>query len=62
MFLYLFDYNSVFERKNPLAVVEAFTRAFEPGEGAELVVKSINHERDPANHALLAAAPPGIPT
>jgi glycosyltransferase involved in cell wall biosynthesis/SAM-dependent methyltransferase len=59
VFLYLFDYNSVFERKNPLAVVEAFTRAFEPGEGAALVVKSINHERDPANHALLAGAAAG---
>ena len=28
IFLFSFDYNSVFERKNPLGAVEAFTRAF----------------------------------
>ncbi len=33
MFLFSFDYLSVFERKNPLAVIEAFTRAFAPGRG-----------------------------
>ena len=33
LFLFSFDYESVFERKNPLAIVEAFTRAFEPGVG-----------------------------
>ena len=31
MFLFSFDYHSVFERKNPLAVVEAFRRAFAAG-------------------------------
>ena len=36
-FLFSFDFLSVFERKNPLAVVDAFTRAFEPGEGPRLV-------------------------
>jgi glycosyltransferase involved in cell wall biosynthesis/SAM-dependent methyltransferase len=56
LFLFVFDYNSVFERKNPLAVVEAYTRAFDPDDGAALVLKSINHEGDPANHALLLAA------
>lgn len=56
LFLFSFDYESVFERKNPLAVVEAFTRAFEPGSGASLIIKSINHEHDAANHARLQAA------
>jgi len=41
-FLFMFDYLSVFERKNPLAVIEAFSRAFAPSEGPVLVVKSIN--------------------
>lgn len=41
MFLYVFDFWSG-ERKNPTAVVEAFTRAFAPGEGPMLVLKSIN--------------------
>ena len=55
-FLFTFDYASVFERKNPLAIVEAFVRAF-PEEGqAALVLKSINHERDPRNRERLQAA------
>jgi glycosyltransferase involved in cell wall biosynthesis len=46
-FLFTFDFVSA-ERKNPLAVVNAFTRAFEPGEGPVLVLKSINgRERKP---------------
>jgi glycosyltransferase involved in cell wall biosynthesis len=40
-FLFVFDFWSE-ERKNPVAVVEAFTRAFSPGEGPTLVVKSIH--------------------
>ena len=46
-FLFVFDFVSA-PRKNPLAVVEAFTRAFEPGEGPVLIMKSINgRERKP---------------
>ena len=56
VFLFSFDYESVFERKNPLAVVEAFGRAFEAGAGCSLVIKSINHEHDEANHERLQAA------
>jgi glycosyltransferase involved in cell wall biosynthesis/SAM-dependent methyltransferase len=56
LFLFSFDYESSFERKNPLAVVEAFTTAFEPGGGASLVIKSINLEYDEANHRRLVAA------
>ncbi len=62
MFLFSFDYLSVFERKNPLALVDAFTRAFAPGDGAALVLKCINGERDPAIHERLLAAAGGIPT
>jgi hypothetical protein len=56
VFLFSFDYLSVFKRKNPLAVVDAFTRAFAPGEGARLVVKCINPARDPSAHGELMAA------
>jgi glycosyltransferase involved in cell wall biosynthesis len=56
LFLSSFDYLSVFERKNPLALIDAFKRAFEPGEGARLVLKCINQERDPDSHAKLLAA------
>ena len=55
-FLFTFDYLSVFRRKNPLGVVEAFVRAFEPFEGARLILKCINAERDPRGHAELRAA------
>jgi glycosyltransferase involved in cell wall biosynthesis/SAM-dependent methyltransferase len=56
LFLCMFDYLSSFERKNPLAAVEAFRAAFEPGSGAALVVKSINGEHDPGNRAVLESA------
>ena len=42
MFLFVFDFFSVLERKNPLGLIEAFTRAFRPGEGPMLVIKTIN--------------------
>jgi glycosyltransferase involved in cell wall biosynthesis len=57
LFLFSFDYLSVFERKNPLAVAEAFARAFPSGgKGPSLALKCINAERDPTNHARLLAA------
>jgi len=45
LFLFSFDFYSVVERKNPVAVIEAFKRAFKPGEGPVLVIKSINGNR-----------------
>ena len=44
-FLYTFDFLSVFERKNPAGLVEAFTTAFKPGEGPRLVIKTINGDK-----------------
>ncbi len=55
-FLFSFDFNSAFERKNPLGVLEAFTRAFAPGEGPTLVLKSVNGDRRPIEHERLLAA------
>lgn len=52
-FVFSFDFLSVLERKNPHAVIEAFTQAFSPGEGPVLVVKSINGSTDPAGLARL---------
>ena len=37
VFLFSFDFLSVPERKNTAGLIEAFTRAFEPGEGPTLV-------------------------
>jgi glycosyltransferase involved in cell wall biosynthesis/lipopolysaccharide biosynthesis glycosyltransferase len=45
IFLFSFDYLSVFERKNPLAVVEAFRQAFGSRKDVTLVLKSINANR-----------------
>jgi glycosyltransferase involved in cell wall biosynthesis len=56
LFLFAFDYLSDFERKNPLGVIEAFTKAFEPGSGASLVIKSINADRDPGGRERLESA------
>lgn len=44
-FFFAFDYLSTAERKNPLGLIEAFTRAFTPGEGPVLVIKTINAPR-----------------
>ncbi len=45
-----FDYASVPQRKNPLGLIDAYCRGFDPDDGAVLVVKSIN-----AVYAPLAA-------
>jgi hypothetical protein len=42
LFLFVFDYLSTVERKNPVGLIEAFTRAFAPGEGPRLLIKTIN--------------------
>lgn len=55
-FLFTFDFHSIFQRKNPLAVVEAFATAFTPGEGPHLVVKSINGVNRPQELAQLEEA------
>ena len=61
LFLFLFDFNSALARKNPLGLVEAFTRAFEPGDGASLLIKSINAENHPESAARLRAAIDPLP-
>lgn len=41
-FLFVFDAGSFIERKNPLAIVEAFQQAFHSSENVELVLKVAN--------------------
>jgi glycosyltransferase involved in cell wall biosynthesis/SAM-dependent methyltransferase len=56
IFLFVFDFFSTMERKNPLGLIEAFTRAFpEPGR-ALLYLKSINGEGVPADLARVREA------
>ena len=60
--LMVYDFNSVFERKNPLGLLEAFLRAFpDPAEGAVLALKSINAEYHPDDHDQLQIAAAGHP-
>lgn len=61
LFLFSFDFLSAFERKNPTALVEAFTKAFAPGEGPNLVIKSINGHRKPSKLEQLRRATGGRP-
>lgn len=56
LLLFSFDHLSTFERKNPLGLIDAFARAFSPGEGPMLVVKSINARRRPADAERLRLA------
>lgn len=44
VFLFSFDLLSIFERKNPLGLLDAFEAAFEPGEGPLLVLKAMGGE------------------
>jgi glycosyltransferase involved in cell wall biosynthesis len=56
-FLFAFDYLSTVQRKNPVGLVEAFKRAFAPGEGPRLLIKTINAPLRPlAEEEVLWAA------
>lgn len=55
-FLFAFDFNSILERKNPLAIVRAFREAFEPGTGPKLVLKTINASKHVEAYEQLALA------
>ncbi len=46
-FLFMFDFFSTLKRKNPLGLIDAFKRAFSPGEGPQLVLKSFNGDYKP---------------
>ena len=48
IFLFVFDFLSVFERKNPIATINAFKRAFPKKDKAFLVLKSVNSKYNPS--------------
>jgi glycosyltransferase involved in cell wall biosynthesis len=57
IFLFAFDALSILPRKNPMACVEAFRRAFgESSREAILVIKASRLDAFPADHATLADA------
>jgi glycosyltransferase involved in cell wall biosynthesis len=61
IFLYVHDYHSVCARKNPCGVIETFRRAFAPGDGAKLVLKSMNAATRPNDHEQVVLAADGHP-
>lgn len=58
VFLFMFDYFSTIERKNPIGLIEAFKKAFAPDEGPRLLIKTLNGSRsiDSQEAVLYAAA------
>lgn len=60
VFLFVFDFCSSYERKNPSAIIKAFLRAFgAENENVLLVVKSVNAELLPADAARMREAAGG---
>jgi glycosyltransferase involved in cell wall biosynthesis len=59
VFLYVYDYHSVVARKNPLGLIDAFGRAFAPGSGVKLVLKSINAKTRSEDHERVELAARG---
>jgi len=60
LFLCSFDFCSTVGRKNPMAVINAFRRAFSPADKATLVLKTINSQRDDKARAQVAEALKGL--
>ncbi|HEY6533668.1 MAG TPA: glycosyltransferase, partial [Acidimicrobiales bacterium] len=60
-FLFVFDHFSILDRKNPLGLIEAYTAAFGPDDGARLVIKTINGERRVLDHERMVLAAAGRP-
>jgi hypothetical protein len=57
LFLFVFDYLSTIQRKNPVGLIEAFRQAFAPDEGPQLLIKTINAPLRPlADEEVLWAA------
>jgi glycosyltransferase involved in cell wall biosynthesis len=57
LFLFIFDYLSTIQRKNPIGLIDAFKRAFRPGEGPQLLIKTLNAPLRPlAEEEVLWAA------
>ncbi len=61
VFLFIFDFHSYFERKNPLAVIDAFRAAFRPEEPVRLVIKCVNADSARDAFAMMRARAEGYP-
>jgi glycosyltransferase involved in cell wall biosynthesis len=59
VFLYVFDFDSYVERKNPLGVIEAFKRAFTRSDDALLILKCVHSSVAPDRLRALQRASTG---
>lgn len=60
VFLFVFDFLSYFERKNPLAILEAFRTAFPANDDTILVLKCANSNWNPALMTEILRAARGL--
>jgi 2-polyprenyl-3-methyl-5-hydroxy-6-metoxy-1,4-benzoquinol methylase/glycosyltransferase involved in cell wall biosynthesis len=56
LFLFMFDFMSIMERKNPLGLINAFKKAFKPRDNAMLVLKFSHAESYPVEWQALQQA------
>ena len=56
LFLFMYDMNSIQERKNPLGLIEAFREAFRRDDRAALAIKVSRGQNNPIEFAKLTAA------
>lgn len=61
LFLFVFDFLSYIERKNPRALLAAFRRAFHAGEKVSLVLKTVNASFNAEAAAALRREAEGLP-
>jgi glycosyltransferase involved in cell wall biosynthesis len=61
LFLFVFDYSSTVQRKNPVGLIQAFKRAFASQEGPRLLIKTINAPLLPLSEEAVLWAAEGRP-
>src|SRR5262249_18969827 len=59
LFLFMFDFMSILQRKNPLGLIEAFKKAFKPRDKARLVLKFAHADEYPSERKALEQAVKG---
>jgi glycosyltransferase involved in cell wall biosynthesis len=61
VYLFVFDFHSHLERKNPLALIDAFKLASAPSDPVRLVIKCVNADSDSDGFAAMNARARGYP-
>jgi len=56
LFYFIYDFYSNFDRKNPLAIISSFLKAFPKNENVSLMIKTMNGDKFPSQMALMQDA------